>query len=153
MLARELAQPYPIVSVDTDALEAVRLMADRQLPALIVFDHNGKPRTILPDSQALRFIIPEYLQEDPALCRVLSEEASGGLFRALAGVTVGDLLRQGDRRELPIVDHAATTMEIAAVMARMRSSVVAVVDGGTFLGAITLVRLLPHVMPSRPAAT
>lgn len=151
MRARELAESYPVVSVDTDALEAVRLMADRQLPALIVFDVNGKPRTVLPDSQALRFIIPEYLQEDPALCRVLSEEASGELFRALAGLTVGDLLRQGDSRELPIVDHDATTMEIAAVMARMRSSVVAVVDGGQFLGAITLVRLLPHVMPGGPA--
>lgn len=153
MLARELAEPYPIVSVDTDALEAVRLMAAHQLPALMVFDQHGKPRTILPDSQALRFIIPEYLQEDPALCRVLSEESSDGLFRALAGLTVGDLLRHGDRRELPIVDHEATTMEIAAVMARMRSSVVAVVDDGQFLGAITLVRLLPHVMPSGPTAT
>jgi CBS domain-containing protein len=51
------------------------------------------------------------------------------------------------------VDHDATTIEVAAVMARMHSPIVAVVDGDELLGAITVGRLLDHLLPNSPATS
>jgi len=58
-------------------------------------------------------------------------------------LAVRDMLpRLADADELPVVDPDATTIEVAAVMARMHSPVAAVVDGGRVLGAITVSQLL-----------
>ena len=36
MRASDFAEPFPLVTVDTDAIEAARLLAERRLPGLIV---------------------------------------------------------------------------------------------------------------------
>jgi CBS domain-containing protein len=78
---------------------------------------------------------------------VYDEKASDELFGRLSGSTVKDVLpRPQDVDELPVVDPDATTIEVAAVMAGMHSPVVAVVDGDEILGAITVSRLLDHVL-------
>jgi CBS domain-containing protein len=152
MRARDLAEPFPVVNLETDALEAARLMGDRRLPGLIVCGADGRPYTVLPGSQVLRFIIPGYVQEDLALARVYDEQASDELLGKLTDSTVRDVLPgERDVDELPIVDHDATTIEVAAVMARMHSPIVAVVDGEELLGAITVSRLLAHLLPTTPA--
>ena len=152
MRARDLAEPFPVVSLETDALEAARLMAGQRLPGLIVCGADGLPFTVLPGSQVLRFIIPNYVQEDLALARVYDEQASDELLGKLTESTVRDVLpSERDVDELPIVDHDATTVEVAAVMARMHSPVVAVVDGKELLGAITVSRLLDHLLRTNPA--
>ncbi len=152
MRARDLAEPFPVVTLQTGALEAARLMAERRLPGLIVCGTDGQPYTVLPGSQVLRFIIPTYVQDDLALARVYDEHASDELLSKLTDSTVRDVLPRGrDVDELPIVDHDATTIEVAAVMARMHSPIVAVVDGGELLGAITVSRLLDHLLRARPA--
>ena len=151
MRARDLAEPFPIVDLDTNAMEAARLLGAKRLPGLIVCGKDGRPYTVLPGSQVLRFIIPAYVQEDLALARVYDEQASDELLGKLTTSTVRDLLpREKDVDELPIVDHDATTIEVAAVMARMHSPLVAVTDGGSLLGAITVSRLLAHLLPSEP---
>ena len=48
--------------------------------------------------------------------------------------------------DLPIVSPAATLLEIAALMARTRSPLVAVVEGRLLRGAVTLDRLLDQVL-------
>ena len=53
-----------------------------------------------------------------------------------------------ERHELPIVDGDATAMEVAAVMAGLRSQLVAVIDAGRFLGAITTARLIARMLRS-----
>ncbi len=155
MRAGQLAQPFPVVGLDTEAMEAARAMAAARLPGLIVCGDDGRPYTILPGSQVLRFLIPDYLQEDAALARALDERASDELCRSLEHGTVRDLLpRPQDIDELPVVDRDATPLEVAAVMARMHSPLVAVVDGddhGEVIGAITVSRLLEHLLPARPA--
>jgi CBS domain-containing protein len=152
MRARDLAEPFPVVTLDTDAMEAARLLGAKRLPGLIVCGLDGRPYTVLPGSQVLRFIIPNYVQEDLALARVYDEQSSDELLAKLTTSTVRDVL-PGDRDvdELPIVDRDATTIEVAAVMARMHSPIVAVVDGDDLLGAITVGRLLDHLLPSSPA--
>jgi hypothetical protein len=147
MLARQLARLYPTVTLGTAALEAARILADRRLPGLIVLDDDGQPSTVLPGSQVLRFIVPAYVQEDPALARAYDEASADAMCEELAARTVRDVL--GQRKEpfeIPVVDSDATSMEIAAVMAGQRSPIVAVLDGPRFLGAITVSALLEHLL-------
>jgi CBS domain-containing protein len=50
-------------------------------------------------------------------------------------------------RDRPIVAPDATALEVASVMSRQKSPVVAVVDGGDVLGVITVHRLLGALLP------
>ena len=155
MTARVLVQPFPIVTPDTDAMEAAQTLAAQRLPGLIVCGDDGRPYTILPGSQVLRFLIPTYVQDDPALARALDEQASDELCRKLVHSTVRDLLPQPpDLDELPVVEADATALEVAAVMARMHSPLVAVIDerdGNQVIGAITVRQLLEYLLPQQPA--
>lgn len=151
MRAGDLAQPFATVTPDKEALAATKAMAAARQPGLIVCGDDGRPYTILPGSQVLRLLIPDYLQETPALARALDESASRQLCRRLEHLTVRDLLpHPRDVDELPVVDRDATPLEVAAVMARMHSPVVAVVDGegeaGRVVGAITASGLLEHLL-------
>ena len=147
MRAGDLAFNYPTVRPETPAIEAARILAGRNLPGLIVVDHRGAPTTILPGTQVLRMAIPAYCQEDPALARVVDEAAADVFLTELGDRTVAQTLRREHRRELPVVDHDATVLEIAALMARTRTPLVAVVgDDGSLTGAITLDALLDRLV-------
>ena len=152
MRARELAEPFPVVHLDTDAMEATRLLVDQALPGLVVVDQNGLPLFILPGSQVLRFALPDYVEEDRALASVYSESDADALCESLRGHTVQELmpstkfLPRGAPR--PIVAPDATLIEVAAVMAEQHSPVVAVVDEGHVIGVITVHRLLGAALPA-----
>jgi CBS domain-containing protein len=146
MRARDLAAPFPTVTANTPALEAARLLAGQNLPGLIVVDEAGRPATILPGTQVLRMAVPSYCQDDPALARVIDEAAADVFLRGVGDRTVAELLPR-ERRELPVVDPGATVLEVAAVMARSRSPLVAVAQkNGRMLGAITLDALLDRLL-------
>lgn len=152
MLARELARQFPTVTLDTDALDAARALAKERLPGLIVLDEQGRPYTVLPGSQVLRFVVPTYVQDDPALARAYDEKSADSLGAKLASRQVRDVLpKRGDALDLPIVAPDATAIEVAALMAGLRSPMVAVVDGDGLLGAITVSVLLAHLLGSEPA--
>ncbi|MBA2574093.1 MAG: CBS domain-containing protein [Nocardioidaceae bacterium] len=148
MRARNLAEPFPTVSLDADAMAAARAMAAERLPGLIVCGDDGRPYTVLPGSQVLNFIIPKYVQDQPGLARAFDERASDELSTKLAHHTVRDMVpKAAEADELPVVDPDATAIEVAAVMARMHSPIAAVIDGDRVLGAITVSRLLTHFLP------
>lgn len=138
--------PFPAVGLDDDALAAARLMADRKLPGIVVCHGDGSPHTILPGSQVLRFVIPRYVQDDQALARVIDEQAADEMFAGLAGKRVRDLLPK-EEYELPVVKAEDTVMEVAALMARAHSPLVAVVEGNTLLGCVTVAALLERYLP------
>ena len=154
MRARDLMEDFPLVSRGTDALEATRLLVARGLPGLVVLDEAGVPLVVLPDSQVLRFALPEYVEDDPTLADVFPEAEADRLCEGLAGRTVAELMpgkaylpkRDRDR---PIVAPRATVMQIASVMSRQKSPIVAVVDAGAVLGVITVHRLLGARAPAR----
>lgn len=148
MRARDLAAPFPTVGLDTPAIEAARLLAGQDLPGLIVVDARGRPLTVLPGTQVLRMAVPRYCLDDPALARVVDEAAADVFLRELGDRTVAQCLPE-ERRELPVVDPDATVLEIAALMARARSPLVAVVDrDAALLGAVTLDALLDRLVAS-----
>jgi CBS domain-containing protein len=152
MRAGDLAEAFPIVSLSTQAMTAARLIGEKRLPGLIVCEDDGSPHTVLGGSQVLRFMVPQYVQDDPTLARVYDDDAADKLLGKLSRKSVRDLLpRRQDRSDLPVVDRDATTMEIAAVMAQLHSPVVAVVDQGRVIGAVTVSRLFEHLFPELPA--
>lgn len=143
MRARDLAQDLPIVHPDDDALGAARLIAGRRLPGIAVVGDDGTPVAVLPASQVLRALVPAYIQDDPSLARVLDEASADLCADALRGKRVRDLLpSSGHRVELAAVDGGATVVECAAQMARLRSPVLVVVDGGNVHGLLTAAHLL-----------
>lgn len=155
MLARELAQAFPIVGLDSDARDAARLLVERRLPGLIVVDADQHPVAVLPGSQILRFVVPRYVQDDPTLAHVYGERQADQLCAKLAGRTVKELLPD-NAPQLPVVDGDATAMEIAALMAGARSPLVAVVESkngktknAPMIGAITVADLLERLLPAR----
>jgi CBS domain-containing protein len=125
MRAGDLATPFPTVTADTAAVQVARLLAEQDLPGLIVVDDRGRPSTIPPGTQVLRMAVPRYCRDDPALARVVDEAAADVFLDGLGARTVAEVLPQ-QPRELPVVDPDATVLEIAAVMARTRTPLVAV---------------------------
>jgi CBS domain-containing protein len=94
----------------------------------------------------------DYVEEDPPLAGVIPEVEADRFCEALVGRTVAGLMP--DRAFLPqrdrdpaIVRPDATALEVASVMSRQKSPVVAVVDGGDILGVVTVHRLLGALLP------
>ena len=146
MRARDLTVDFPAVRTDTAVIEAARLLAGQDLPGLIVVDDRGRPTTILPGTDVLKMAVPQYCQADPALARVIDEAAADIFIQQLGTRTVAQALPER-LRELPVVDEDATALEIAALMARSRSPLVAVVDDHrVLLGAVTLDGLLDRIL-------
>jgi CBS domain-containing protein len=145
MRAMDLAVDYPTVSLTSPAIDAARLLARADLPGLIVVDVTGQPYAVLPGTQVLRLAVPSYCQDDPALARIVDEAAADIFASELGDRTVRDCLPP-QPRELPVVGPQATVLEVAALMARTHSPLVAVVADGVLVGAVTLDRLLDGVL-------
>ena len=134
------------------AADAAGILTGVGRPALVVVDDHDHPIAILPASQVLRFVIPRYIQDDPALARVVDEEFADHMCDSLAGKTVAELLPK-DGPQLVIAEPDDNAIEIAALMAGNRSPLVAVVDGkgpkARMIGAITVATLLSGLLPER----
>jgi CBS domain-containing protein len=144
--AEQIAEPYPVVTLDTNAREAAELLASQRLPGIIVVDNEQRPYSVLPASQVVRCLVPSYVQDDPSLARVIDESLADRVADRLAKVTVRQMLPD-EPAELPVVNHDDTVLEVAAIMARLRCPLVAVVKDKDIVGAITAPRLLQLAIP------
>jgi CBS domain-containing protein len=149
VLARDLAVPCPSIGMEDPALDAARLMAEHRLPGIVVCEPDGRPSRILPGSQVLRFVIPPYVQDDAALARVIDERGAERLLAELHGRRVRDVLPEHPQGELAVCNPDDTVLEIAVIMARVHSPLVAVVADGLLAGCVTLPRLLDVLLPPR----
>ncbi|MDN5766228.1 MAG: CBS domain-containing protein [Humibacillus sp.] len=148
MRAIDITEQHPMVDESTDALEAAKLMASRSLPGLVIRGDGKHPYTVLPASQVLRFVIPTYVQENPALARVYDEKASDLMATKLAGRTVGEVMPpRRELAEIPRVNDDDTLLEVCAVMASFHSPIVVVGHGEQIVGTITIRRLLEVLFP------
>ncbi|GAA0448175.1 histidine kinase [Paractinoplanes deccanensis] len=146
MHARDVAVSMSTVAESLPAREAVRVLAAQDLPGLVVVDGKGRPLTVLAGTQVLRMALPSYCQDDPALARVIDEDAADVVLDGVGDRTVADLLPR-KRPELPAVRGNATVLEVASIMARSNVPLVAVVDeAGVMTGVITLDGLLDRML-------
>lgn len=141
MRADQMAEDYPVVPLDAEAIEAARLMAQSRSPGIVVVDADGSPRSILPAAQVVSFLVPIYVQDDPSLAGVLTELAVDKVVDKLKGKSVRSLMPR-QPAELPRVASDDTIIEVAAVMARLCCPLVVVMDGTSMVGVITASRLL-----------
>ena len=141
MHAGDIAEDFPVVTTDTSALDAARLLAEHRLPGVVVTDASGSPHAVLPASQVVRFIVPSYVQDDPSLAGVLDESMADKCAQRLGGKKVRDVLPD-HLLDVPSVDADDTIIEVAALMARHRSPLLAVMTDGRLQGVITASRLL-----------
>ena len=88
MHAEEIAEDFPVVGIDSDALDAARMLAEHRLPGIVVTDSSERPYAVLPASQVVRFIVPRYVQDDPAMAGVLNESVADRAADKLSGKTV-----------------------------------------------------------------
>jgi len=141
MRAEEIAEEFPVVAIDSNALDAARLLAEHRLPGIVVIDAACKPYAVLPASQVVRFIVPGYIQDDPSLAGVLNESMADQAAEKLGTKVVRDMLPE-HLPEAPTARADETVIEVASTMARLRSPLVAVVKDGKLHGVITASRLL-----------
>jgi predicted transcriptional regulator len=147
MRAEKIAEEFPAVTLDSGALEAVQLLATRRLPGLVVTDNSGSPVTILPASQVVNLLVPAYVREDPSLAGVLSESMADHVVDKLSGKSVEAVL-PNPPPSMATVHADDTIVEVAAVMARSRSPLVAVMSDGGLVGVITAARILEVALGS-----
>jgi len=148
MHANEMAEDFPVVAAESDAWDAVTQMAEARLPGLVVTNAAGKPVSVLPASQVVLILVPSYVQDDPSLAGVLPERMCDRVADKLRGKTVQALVPD-DAPEPAIVNADDTIVEVAAVMARLRSPLAAVMDGDKLVGVITASRLLQLALTPR----
>ncbi|MGW0712710.1 CBS domain-containing protein [Streptomyces sp. NPDC002643] len=147
MSARDLAEPYPYVTTDEDAAHAIRLLALHGLPALLVVDADARPYAIVPCAHLVGRLRPEGVRETA----VGRSEAPAEVRKGGEGLTVVQWLPP-HRDAPPTVGADASVAQIADLMARTHSPLVAVVehdgDQAWLAGAVTAARLL-HVLIGR----
>jgi CBS domain-containing protein len=145
MHAEQFVEEFPVVTADSSALDAARTLAEHRLPGIVVTDSAGQPYAVLPASQVVRFIVPTYVQDDPSLAGVIDESWADKAAEKLAGKTVRDVLPE-HLEDIPSANADDTIIEVAALMARLRSPLIAVVKDGKMRGVITASRLLAAAM-------
>jgi len=141
MHAEEIAEDFPVVTIDSNALDAARMLAEHRLPGIVVTNDSGRPYAVLPASQVVRFIVPQYVQDDPALASVLNESMADRAADKLGNKTVRDVLPE-HLLDVPAANADDTIIEVAALMARLRSPLIAVMKDDKLHGVITASRLL-----------
>ncbi|GAB3439823.1 CBS domain-containing protein [Actinophytocola sediminis] len=142
MQASDIAAHVPTVTMSDPVTKAVRVMAVSRLPGLIVVDEFSRPKMVLPGTQVLRLAVPQAYQNDPALVRAIDEDHADRFWVELGDRTVADCVPVAVSK--PVTVRAeATLLEVAALMARQHSPLIAVVHpNGALIGAITLERLI-----------
>jgi CBS domain-containing protein len=139
--ARDIIEHAPTVAATDLVVTAVQRMAASRMPGLIVVA-GMRPVAVLPGTQVLRLTVPQAHQEDPASVRTIDERHADLFWEELGDLTVGECLPPRLPRPATVALDA-TLLEVAALMARQRSPLTAVVDAdGLLTGAISLNRLL-----------
>jgi len=148
MRARNIASRHYTIAADAPAFEAAETLSRIDVRALLVIGADGRLAGVLSDSRLLAALLPDYVEEDAALARVLEEDAVDLLHRRLEGRTVADLLdaHEGPHPQVP---GDARLLDVAAMMVRTGLSLVGVHDEGRLIGGISIDNLLTYLLRAR----
>ncbi len=147
MKARDLAILAPVLRPEEPAIAALHLLTSSGLPGVVI--HDGHTYTVVPASQVLRVVLPQYVLDDPSLGRVWDEATADTIADRLAPLHVSDLLAAVERDDAwpePAVKGEATVVEIAATMASAHAPLVAVVEDGRYAGMVSVLALVAHLL-------
>lgn len=147
MRAEDLEEQFPIVQLDSAAIDAVRMIAEHALPGVVVADGSNKPCAAILASEVLPFILPRYVQDNITLAGVMGDALADHAEENLAAKTVRDVLPKSPRK-VPCVDARDGVIKVAAEMAQHRMPLIAVTKGGKLQGVITAARLLAAALKS-----
>ncbi|WP_329113319.1 hypothetical protein [Streptomyces sp. NBC_01353] len=148
MHARDLARRCASVSADEAVLRAAELLAGEETPALLLVTREGHPVAFVEGHHLLAGILPDSVREDPLRATAIAGRLDDEVRQNMAALTVADVLPRR-RPALSLVSPHASPLQMAAVMARTGSPVVAVVEYDTddrphLLGSVTAAALLAH---------
>lgn len=148
MRARNIASRHYTIPADAPAFEAAETLSRIDVRAMLVIGADGRLAGVLSDSRLLAALLPDYVEEDAALARVLEEDAVDLLHRRLEGRTVADLLdaHEGPHPQVP---GDARLLDVAAMMVRTGLSLVGVHDEGRLIGGISIDNLLTYLLRAR----
>ncbi len=148
MHAEQLAEQIPMVRRQTTAAEAAKVVAEFRLSGLVVADDAGEPIAVIPGSQLLSAVLPQYVRDDRKLVHAFDEASADELCHKLNTVTLGDLLdaKRITARTLPSVLPEDTLLEIGSVMDEGNHPVIVVRDrSGAYRGVLTVSRVLAAI--------
>ncbi|MGH8924989.1 MAG: CBS domain-containing protein [Acidimicrobiia bacterium] len=137
MRARDLATPRTSIPPSESFGRAVQLVAE-QGPILVVDEKRGL-LGVVSDETLLRGLLPAYVRAEDLLAGVLDEQSATTLFVEAQKRKVEELLEVGD---VPLVQGEDSLIEVASVMVRTGSALVAVQEEGRIIGGIALTELL-----------
>lgn len=148
MKALQLAEQVPMVRTETTGAEAARIVAEYRLSGLVVAGPDDVPVAVIPGSQLLTLVLPQYVRDEPNLAHAYDEVGAGELCAKLNHATIGELLeaKRLTASKPPAVEPEDTLIEIASVMDAEHTPVILVLDkSGSFHGVITLSRVLAAI--------
>jgi CBS domain-containing protein len=148
MRASELAEQVPLVQRSTTGAEAARVIAEYRLSGLVVAGDDGVPIAVVPGSQILSLVLPQYVRDEPNLAHAYDETSADELCATLNRATIGELLeaKRLTATKPPAVLPEDTLIEIASEMDAAHSPVILVIDrSGAFHGVITMSRVLAAI--------
>lgn len=140
MRARDLATPRISILPSENFGRAVELVAAHG--PLLVIDEDRGLLGVISNETLLRGLLPAYVQSQDLLAGVLDEKSAATLFARAHERKVEELLAVGD---VPLVAGQDSLIEVASVMVRTSSSLVAVQDEGRIIGGIALTDLLEQL--------
>jgi len=149
MHAADIAAPLVVVDRSTPALDAIRLIAEQDLPGLVVSEHDGHPSVVVSGIDVVRYMLPDYLRGDLALTNTVGDAGVDDLRQELQGRSFGDLVDsdQVPVRDVLVVPPDAGLVELAARMVDGRTQIALVDDPSrSEPGFITLPALLDAVV-------
>jgi CBS domain-containing protein len=113
-----------------------------------VLDANNRPVAVLTASEVLRAVVPGPVRDDPSLAGVLDEASADRLCaQGLTDKLVADLISPAEQRvRLASVKPDATAVDCAALLARLRSPLLVVLDKDRLVGVITAAHLVDVVL-------
>jgi len=147
--ASDLATTLAVVDRTTPALDAVRLIADRDLIGLVIAEADGHPSAVVSTVDVVRYMLPRYLLDDLSLTNTVGDVGLADLHQGLEGRTIGNLVDDADVavRSVPVVPAKAGAIEVAARMVDARTQVALVDDPSRAEpGFVTLPALLDAIV-------
>lgn len=142
MRASDVVQPLPTARLADGVLPAMRTVARRDLPGLVVVDEHDQVVACVSLTDLLGLVLPRYMRDEPCLARTFSEAQADRIAEGLVGTQVRDVVGDVTDR-IPVVRADATLVELAETMSRQRCALVMVEQRETgTLGVVTAGRLL-----------